>query len=67
MKDIKDQSEDIRLILIGNKVDESDRQVSSEEVKKYAEDNYFPYFETSAKDGTGIEEAMQHLIQDLLE
>lgn len=67
VKDIKDQSENIRFVLIGNKTDENDRQVSEDEARKYAEDNYFPYFETSAKNGTGIEEAMQHVIQDLLE
>ena len=43
-------------ILIGNKVDQTlSRQVSFDEANKWAKDNnVFPYFETSALDGTNV-------------
>ena len=47
---------DILICLVGNKKDlEDKRQVSTEEGKKFAEDNGLLFFETSAQDGTNIE------------
>ena len=43
-------------VMIGNKVDlESERQLSREDAERFAEERGFHYFETSARDGTGIE------------
>ena len=48
---------DILICLIGNKCDlEGKRAVSYEEGKNFAEENGLLFFETSAKDGTNIQE-----------
>ena len=48
-------SEDIFILLVGNKKDKNERQVSFEEAQKYAEDyNFGGYYEVSAKTGEGI-------------
>ena len=48
---------DILICLIGNKCDlEGKRAVSYEEGKNFAEENDLLFFETSAKDGTNIQE-----------
>ena len=48
---------DILICLIGNKCDlEGKRAVSYEEGKNFAEENNLLFFETSAKDGTNIQE-----------
>ena len=54
------------MILIGNKVD-LPREVSKEEGKKLAEERGIRYFETSAKDGSGIEECMQAIVYETVE
>ena len=60
LKDVKLQSHpDVKIILIGNKSDlESNRQVSTDEARKYKEENQLLYFsETSAKTGLNAKEA----------
>ena len=48
---------DILICLVGNKTDlDSKRAVSKEEGQKFADDNGLLFFETSAQDGTNIEE-----------
>jgi Ras-related protein Rab-2A len=48
---------DILICLVGNKTDlESKRVVSKEEGKKFADENGLLFIETSAQDGTNIEE-----------
>ena len=59
LKEIKIQSHpDVKIILIGNKIDlEDERQVSTEEGKKFKEENQILYFEeTSAKTGINAKE-----------
>lgn len=49
---------DIVCILIGNKSDLNNREVSTEEGQKLADDYNMTFFETSAKTGEGVEAAM---------
>ncbi|ODN03342.1 Ras-related protein Rab-9A [Orchesella cincta] len=53
------KSDDFPFVVLGNKVDldESQRKVSFEEAKSWCDSNKMPYFETSAKEGTNVEEA----------
>merc|ERR1719398_246870 len=54
-------------ILIGNKCDmESERQVSTEEARKKAEDLGIAFIETSAKDATNVEQAFQMMSAELI-
>ena len=60
LKEVKIQSHpDVKIILIGNKSDlESNRHVSTDEARKYQEENQLLYFsETSAKTGLNAKEA----------
>jgi len=58
-----------KFLLVGNKCDlKNDGSVSTEEAKKYAEDNGMKFFEVSAKEGTNINDDMfNSIIQDLLD
>ena len=48
----------IPFVLVGNKIDHINaREVSSDKAKKWCKDNDdIPFFETSAKDGTSVQE-----------
>lgn len=49
-------------ILVGNKSDlKTNRMVTKEQIIKLSNDNKIEYFETSAKDNTGINEAFLYL------
>ena len=53
-----------KLYICGNKID-LEWQVSGEMVKSKAQELSIPYFETSAKSGSGISEMFQKIAQDL--
>ena len=55
-----------KCILVGNKCDlEGSRAVSKEEGKIYAEKNKIKFFETSAKDGTNINEVFEYIANEI--
>eukprot|EP00056_Hartaetosiga_gracilis_P014836 m.241016 g.241016 ORF g.241016 m.241016 type:complete len:201 (-) comp17217_c0_seq1:30-632(-) len=55
------------LIVVGNKCDLADeRVVTTEEAQKLVESNQYKYFETSAKDSTGVEEAFDCVARSVL-
>ena len=56
----------MKIIIIGNKND-LDREVNFDDVKKYAEDNGYKYFKTSAKSGKGINESIKFLVQEIID
>ena len=63
-----DNNKNVKIILIGNKIDLiNDRKITQEEGQKVANTYNIKYFETSAKDDTGIKEAIRTIINDILE
>ena len=51
------------IMLVGNKTDlKTNREVATEEAKKFAQKNDLLYIETSALDGENIKEAFQQTI-----
>ena len=53
------------LILVGNKIDKEEREVSDEVALNFAKEKKMKYFETSAKTGVGIKEVFNALYQDV--
>jgi len=56
---------DISIVLVGNKMDLPNRVVEYAEGEKLADNYNVKFFETSAKDGTNIEEAFTLLAKDM--
>ena len=57
----------IPIIIIGNKIDKvSEREVKKEDASAFCGKNRFKYFETSAKTGEGINEAINNLVLQVL-
>lgn len=57
----------LSLVLVGNKADlHTERQVSREEAEELARRLKVQYFETSAKEGTGVETAFVALCTDMI-
>ena len=62
LENIQNNFNNPSLVLFGNKADLTEkRQVTSEEAKKYAEENGLIYFETSAKTNQGINEGFAYI------
>jgi len=59
-------NEHVPAIIIGNKIDIFDREVTKEQAEKFAKEENLEYFETSAKNGKGIEECIRFLIKKVL-
>ena len=54
MKEINDNTGNVEIILVGNKSDLENRQVTKTKAENYAKDKNLKYIETSAKEGTNI-------------
>ena len=66
INEAKENNDKLKTILIGNKLDlKNERIVAIDVAKQFAEKNNLKYIETSAKDGTNINESFQAII-DLL-
>jgi len=67
MLEIKDKtSKDIKLMIIGNKIDLKDeREVKNEEAMKKAESLRIPLMEASALDSTNVKEAFCDLLKEI--
>lgn len=64
--EIKNHLPNTVIAIIGNKVDLPDRRIEYEESKKFADKNNFAYFETSAKEGTGINAVFDYMTLEIL-
>ena len=60
------QQDDLGLVLLGNKCDVEPRVITEEQGNKMAEELNINYFETSALNGQGINEAFEHLARDIM-
>ena len=64
IKDVIDIKRKV-IILIGNKIDLPNREVTNAEAVSFAKSKNIKYFETSAKTGFGIKEAFRELYQEI--
>jgi GTPase SAR1 family protein len=63
----KNAPEGTKVVLVGNKCDLiQQRIVDSAEARTFAEKNNLKYVETSAKDGSGVQDAFRSLTEDIL-
>ena len=69
INEIKEEiSEEVTIVLIGNKIDnEGQRKISKEQGEKLASDYNVAFFETSAKTGQGINESVLYLVKKIME
>lgn len=64
--DVK-EPESFPFVILGNKVDINERQVSTEEAQDWCRNNgNHPYFETSAKDATNVAAAFEEAVRRVL-
>ena len=61
-KNIDSQSIFMPIIILGNKIDLEGREVSTEDAEKFAKENNYKYFETSAKTGEGVDNAIREMV-----
>ncbi|XP_075896237.1 ras-related protein Rab-9A [Nelusetta ayraudi] len=64
--DVK-EPEKFPFVVLGNKVDVTERQVTAEEAQQWCQENGgFPYYETSAKDATNVAVAFEEAVRRML-
>ena len=59
------ENNDLKKIIIGNKID-LEEEVNRNEAESFAKENNCEYYETSAKENKGINEAIRHLVEKLI-
>ena len=64
LSDIKNITDQVSIILFGNKCELTQREVKKEEAEKFAKDHKIPYIETSAKLRTNIDEGFSIVAND---
>ena len=63
----KNASKDVYKILVGNKCDmESDRKVTFEQGKEFADKNKMQFFETSAKNSINVQQAFEAMTREII-
>ena len=61
---IKEKTNKVAIVIMGNKIDFGTREVSKEEAEEFANKNGYPYFESSAKLDKNIKEAFSKVVND---
>ena len=59
-------NKNVPAIILGNKIDLQNREVSKEDAENFAKINNYDYYEVSAKTGDGIDESIKILIQKVM-
>ena len=67
VRDVTRYTKDAMLMILANKSDLGNGKIEVEEAQNYAEANHCKFFTVSAKEGTGIDDAFQAMVQALLE
>ena len=68
MKKVKENNENLPILIIGNKKDKEDeRKITFEEGKKFAEEYKINFFETSAFNGENVDEAFISFLYQIME
>jgi len=62
----QDHNKDFPVLILGNKMDLEDRQVTKKEAQDWCGSQNLPFFETSAKEGVNVEKAFQELTKMML-
>ncbi|KHJ97348.1 Ras family protein [Oesophagostomum dentatum] len=63
LHDVRGQSENVSVTLVGNKSDLRNlREVSTESARKFAEENHLTFIETSALDSSNVEKAFTQAV-----
>ena len=66
MKELNEKAgADIRIVIVGNKIDLEDHQVSRDEANEYARGLGLNYYEVSAKQNVGVEELFKELAKKM--
>lgn len=67
LKELRDHADPtIVIMMVGNKSDlEDDRVVLTDDARKFAETNELSFIETSAKDGTNVEDAFKNILFEI--
>ena len=58
--------ENMPIIIIGNKIDMPNRVISKETAINFAKEQNFDYYETSAKTGEGVDNAIKELVKKVM-
>ena len=60
------EANNIPVIIIGNKIDLTEREIKTVEANKYCRELGFKYFETSAKTGENVELTVKYLVKEVM-
>jgi small GTP-binding protein len=60
-------SDSVHLLLVGNKCDVQEREVSQDEIQAFCQRRNLLYFQVSAKTGEGVDDAVRALITRVIE
>jgi len=63
----QENNKDFPIMILANKMDLEDRQVTKKEIQDWTSSQNLPFYETSAKEGVNVEKAFEQLSKMILE